>query len=106
MSINAITAPPEAERPNLILDNQHLQALHKELVERSSGCSVEQLEQVRSVLMDAIWQKRGQWNRNSLVKAVETAFNECIKDIEYMQIIGKPSQDSQERLEGRFDDSE
>ncbi|KAF2501832.1 AAA-domain-containing protein [Lophium mytilinum] len=81
------------DQPQLILDEEQIKLLHEGLVERSSGCSVEQLEQINAVLMDAIWKTRGEWNRNSVVHILTNAFNEVIQDIELMQKLQAPSQD-------------
>ncbi|KAF2837814.1 AAA-domain-containing protein [Patellaria atrata CBS 101060] len=90
-SINSVLNPQQS---TVIVDEQLLAKLHRELVEKSSGLSVEQLEQVNSVLMDAIWKMRGQWNRNVLIQQVTHAFNDIIKDIEEMQEILSPSQEN------------
>jgi SpoVK/Ycf46/Vps4 family AAA+-type ATPase len=80
------------EEPQLILDEGLLKSLHYQLVERSSGCSVEQLEQINAVLMDTIWKTRGEWNRSKVTQTLEKAFNDVIKDIEYMQTVLASSQ--------------
>ncbi|KAF2815096.1 AAA-domain-containing protein [Mytilinidion resinicola] len=100
---NHMAAPPRQatsipsilnnDLPQLILDEEQIKMLHEELVERSSGCSVEQLEQINAVLMDAIWKTRSEWNRNSVVHILTNAFNEVIQDIEHMQKLQAPSQD-------------
>lgn len=77
-------------------DNNVLAEMSRQLVHRSSGLSVEQLEQVMASLMRAIWNSKSEWNRNMAVKAVEGAFNETIRDLESVQEIMKPSQDDSE----------
>ncbi|GAM83409.1 hypothetical protein ANO11243_013970 [Dothideomycetidae sp. 11243] len=80
--------------PILISADQNVLAeMHSQLVHRSSGLSVEQLEQVMASLMRAIWESKREWNRNLAAKAVEEAFNETIRDLESVQEILKPSQD-------------
>lgn len=78
---------------HVIVDEQHFQNLHRELVIRSSGLSVEQLEQIQAALMDAIWQSRRDHNRVRVSKGLETAFNDVIKDIENCQRLLKASQE-------------
>ena len=77
--INAENAPPppatRSMTPKLIIDRIQLVTLHEELTRRSSGCSVEQLEQVNAALMEAVWRTRGEWNRQIVVRAVTDAFN-------------------------------
>jgi len=94
----AISSILNNEQPRFIIDNIQVKDLHQELVRRSSGLSVEQLEQVNSALMDAIWRNRGQWNRNYVIHNVTVAFNDIIKDIEYMQAMLPPSQPEEEEL--------
>ncbi|KAF2476477.1 ATPase family AAA domain-containing protein 2 [Lindgomyces ingoldianus] len=83
----------EIERPQLILDESHLNKLHSDLVEKTSGLSLEQLEQVNAALMDAIWKHRAEYNRNVVLQKVADSFNEIIADIQMMQIILKSSQE-------------
>jgi len=91
---NVLNAQPqEPPQPTEItLSEKQLDELHHQLVERSSGLSVEQLEQVNAALMDAVWRTKGNWDRNQVIVAVAETFNETIKDIEMMQRIFPPSQ--------------
>jgi len=90
----AITSLLNASEPtNLVLDEATLTALHEQLVERTSGLSVEQLEQVNATLMDAVWKSRMKWNRNAVIASVEDAFNSVIADVEHMQRILAPTQE-------------
>lgn len=86
------TATASRSQAQLVLDVKQVNTLHNELVLRSSGLSVEQLEQVNAALMDAIWKSRSEWNRNKVIEKVTAAFNDTIKDIETMQAILPPSQ--------------
>ncbi|TKX27437.1 ATPase-like protein 2 [Elsinoe australis] len=87
----------QAPTPTLISpDPSLLSALSSELVSRSSGLSVEQLEQVMAALMRAIWNSKREWNRNWVVNEVKVAFNETVRDIEEMQEIMRPSQEDGE----------
>jgi hypothetical protein len=73
--------------PELVLDNETLSEFHTELVKRSSGMSVEQLEQIMSALMTTIWDGRGKWNRNTLIDSLKETFNNIVADIEAIQSI-------------------
>jgi hypothetical protein len=77
-----------------VLNEGTATALHDELVRRSSGMSVEQLEQVMSVLMNAIWDNRGQWDRNVVIKSVMDAFNTVSNDIVNIQVVLEASANS------------
>ncbi|PNS21444.1 hypothetical protein CAC42_1223 [Sphaceloma murrayae] len=84
-------------KPTLIHPEPSLLAkFSTELIKRSSGLSVEQLEQVMASLMRAIWDSKREYNRNVVVGLVSRAFNETVEDIEEMQVILKPSQEDEE----------
>jgi SpoVK/Ycf46/Vps4 family AAA+-type ATPase len=83
-------------KPQLILDDHLVEELHAKLVKKSSGCTLEQLEQVNAALMDAIWKHRAEYNRNIVLQKVTDAFNVIIADIQAMQEIRKPSQEEEE----------
>ncbi|OMP82323.1 Tat-binding-like protein 7 [Diplodia seriata] len=83
--------------PRLILDEVHLDRFHAELVRRSSGLSVEQLEQVNAAMMAAVWKERGEWNRVRVINSVSEVFNETIRDIEEIQKVWPPSQEKQDK---------
>jgi ATPase family AAA domain-containing protein 2 len=82
--------------PPLVLNEELIVRFHQELVHRTSGLSVEQLEQVNAAIMDAVWQSRGSWNRTTVLVGVQQAFNETISDIEMMQRILPHSQEDDE----------
>ncbi|KAL2752485.1 hypothetical protein ACRALDRAFT_1083226 [Sodiomyces alcalophilus JCM 7366] len=63
-----------------------------DLTERTSGCTIEQLEQINRELMDEIWKTRGEWNRMKVLGSVKKVFNETISDIEHIQGLLQPSQ--------------
>ena len=86
----------EEPKPQLIIDGGLVTALHNKLVQSTSGCSLEQLEQINAALMDAIWKHRSDYNRNVVLKEVTEAFNVIINDIQTMQEILKSSQEEEE----------
>ncbi|KAL0931881.1 AAA family [Colletotrichum truncatum] len=65
-----------------------------ELTERTSGCTIEQLEQINRELMDEIWRTRHEWNRMKVVGDLTKVFNETISDIEDIQGLFQLSQES------------
>ncbi|KAK5715630.1 TAT-binding protein-like protein 7, AAA ATPase [Elasticomyces elasticus] len=91
-TLRSILNDDEKPRPVKILDVQKLEDLHGQLVHKSSGFSVEQLEQVNAHLMDVVWKTRGQWNRTQVLAKVTEAFNEVEADIEACQKIAGPTQ--------------
>ncbi|CBX94563.1 hypothetical protein LEMA_P120540.1 [Plenodomus lingam JN3] len=85
----------EEPKPQLILADELVRDFHSNLVSSTSGCSLEQLEQINAALMDALWKHRADYNRNVVLQRVQDAFNVIIEDIQNMQKILKSSQESQ-----------
>lgn len=110
-SMLAATSRPQQAlplpQPNVIpVEPPVLQTLHDGLVRKSSGLSVEQLEQVMASLMDAVWRTRGDANRNHAAKAVEVAFNEIVADIEQYQYTQNFSQETRCQSDQRDEGTE
>ena len=78
--------------------------LLKQLTEGSSGCSVEQLEQINRELMEKLWELRGELNRNLVATKLIDVFNETIVDIEEMQRVLQASQPDMEGLHSQVGD--
>ncbi|PLB37193.1 chromatin segregase YTA7 [Aspergillus candidus] len=107
-SLQQSTQPPPAtlqsllndedQSPKLILEPGYIKTLHEQLTQRTSGCSVEQLEQITSCLMDYLWQTRGEWNRTKVACGVGDVFNAVLEDMQSMQEIGPISQKTKEQL--------
>lgn len=77
-----LNPPSPAVRPNLVqVEERKLDNFHAELRDQTSGLSVEQLEQVNSVLMDTLWQTRAQWDRGKVLEELSVKFNEVIDDM-------------------------
>lgn len=69
-------------RPNLALpDDGKLKNLHDDIADRTSGLTIEQLEQVNSVLMETLWQTRGEWDRTKVLDSVGKSFNEVMQEM-------------------------
>lgn len=81
--------PPS--EPVLHIDHAWIDGMHGEVTDQTSGCSVEQLEQVNSAMMDRVWHLRGEWNRTKVGVQVKEIFNAVMKDIEDMQGFGPAS---------------
>jgi hypothetical protein len=73
--------------PEFKTDENVINRLHTELAQKSSGLSVEQLEQVNSAIMDAIWKQRGDWDRVKVTRSISTVFNDIVNEIEELQTI-------------------
>jgi SpoVK/Ycf46/Vps4 family AAA+-type ATPase len=64
-----------------------------EVTDGTSGCTIEQLEQINRDVMDEIWRNRHEWNRIRVLSHVTSVFNHTIADIEQMQGMGPFSQE-------------
>ncbi|KAI9817975.1 MAG: hypothetical protein M1832_004496 [Thelocarpon impressellum] len=86
-SVVALLNSPATEEshPEWIVDGDFIAWLHEEFTERTSGCSIEQLEQINTALMDSVWRQRGEWNRTKTGREVMRVFNGVMQDIEEMQ---------------------
>ncbi|KAG8666193.1 TAT-binding protein-like protein 7, AAA ATPase [Fusarium poae] len=58
----------------------------------TSGCTIEQLEQINRELMDEIWRTRSEWNRSRVMDQVMAVFNRTMDEIEAFQGIEPASQ--------------
>ncbi|PHH93262.1 hypothetical protein CDD83_8773 [Cordyceps sp. RAO-2017] len=63
-----------------------------EVTDGTSGCTIEQLEQINRELMDEIWRRRREWNRMKVLNQVTRVFNDTIGEIEVIQDMGPLSQ--------------
>ncbi|KAH7328551.1 hypothetical protein B0I35DRAFT_345699 [Stachybotrys elegans] len=63
-----------------------------QVTDGTSGCTIEQLEQINRELMDEMWRSRGQWNRMTVLSHVTRVFNDTIGDIESIQGMAQSSQ--------------
>lgn len=77
-----------AYQSNLMIDEASTSRLLDEMVEQTSGFSVEQLEQIYSALMSEIWRTRGDWDRAKVTRAVEKVFEQVMEDITSTQPVG------------------
>ena len=96
-SVNLQSLLLEEPNPEIILDHAYIEHLHGELTRQTSGCSVEQLEQINTQLMDYVWHMRGEWNRTAVAKGVTETFNEVLVDMQDMQAIASMSHENARR---------
>jgi ATPase family AAA domain-containing protein 2 len=95
---NILNSPVEpsssqiSSEKDMVLDETFMDELLNTFTKKSSGCSIEQMEQINRELMDTLWKMRGEYNRTRVAKQLLDVFNEVIKDIETMQKVLQPSQ--------------
>lgn len=69
-----------------------IESFLENMTDKTSGCTIEQLEQINRELMDEIWRSRNEWNRQTVLAHVTSVFNQTIDDIERIQGMGPLSQ--------------
>ena len=93
-SINALLndAPaPSRSQPSLIthpplkIDEPFNARFLATIVQQTKNCTVEQLEQVYSAMMNQIWATRSEWNRGKVAKEVNRIFSEEMEDMRDLQ---------------------
>ncbi|KAK6080397.1 ATPase [Seiridium cupressi] len=81
-----------ASQQQLELDETSGSIFLDQLTMRTSGCTIEQLEQLTREMMSEIWRTKGEHNRMKVLDAVTRVFNESINDIETVQSVFQLSQ--------------
>ncbi|KAI3336718.1 AAA-domain-containing protein [Xylariaceae sp. AK1471] len=74
------------------LDDNSAEFFLAELTKRTSGCMIEQLEQINRDLMSKLWETRGEHNRMKVFNLITRVFNETMHDIEDTQQLLQQSQ--------------
>ena len=95
--LNGPASAPPAH--NLRVDRSVSGAFLDELARVTGGCSIEQLEQVYSALMNAIWRTRGDWDRIGVVNEAKSVLQELLDDMEQCQRVGPLSHEELGRQE-------
>lgn len=72
-------------QPQPIVDQALSANLLDNVVAQTSGCSVEQLEQIYSALMKEIWKTRGEWDRGKVAMQLNRVFADVMADIHSCQ---------------------
>jgi hypothetical protein len=84
--------------PQLVIDHRYVDQLHLQLTQHTSGCSVEQLEQINTHLMDCLWKERGDWDRTRVAGLIKDKFNEILQDMQEIQSFASFSQPTKQQL--------
>ncbi|KAK2873456.1 hypothetical protein FQN49_002363 [Arthroderma sp. PD_2] len=88
---------PQPPLPDLIVDEAFNKVLHEEFSAKTGGCSIEQLEQINTELMDCIWGNRNEWNRKDAAVMLKSTFLETLDDIKSSQNFA----DGTQKLDGQ-----
>lgn len=81
------------QQQQAVVDEAGLGRFLDTIAEKTSGCTIEQLEQINRELMDEVWKTRHEWNRTKVLTGLRAVFNETIADIEALQGLEASSQD-------------
>ena len=94
--LNNDEEPPSSQQQvsRLLVDTRETEDFVQEITERTSGCSVEQLEQIYSAIMDKIWRTKGEWDRRKVVAMCRTVLDDCVADMRECQSFLEGSMDS------------
>ena len=92
-SINSLLNDPAPEsskalttlQQQLVIDHAYCSNLLEALVSKTSGCSVEQLEQLHSAMMSEIWRTRDQWDRGRVARKIGAILDDVLDDIRMCQ---------------------
>ncbi|KAI0476781.1 hypothetical protein F4859DRAFT_62380 [Xylaria cf. heliscus] len=79
--------------PQVELDEHSAEYFLTQLTKRTSGCTIEQLEQINRDLMSKLWETRGEHNRMKVLSLTTLVFNETMDDIGGMQQLLQLSQE-------------
>lgn len=78
--------PPVIERtptplPDFICDEELLSQLQNTLATATSSLNVEQLEQLRATCLAALWRRRTEWDRDSLIKELMDMVKDFVEEV-------------------------
>ena len=83
----------------VLLDPTYTYELVDDIVSRTSGYGVEQLEQVYSAMMSEIWRTRGSWDRGEVARHVASVFEDVMDDIKMCQGVANGSMELTEYVD-------
>ncbi|KUI60091.1 hypothetical protein VP1G_07337 [Cytospora mali] len=92
-SIRASGGSSSSSQQLPVVHEGKIQEFLEDVTERTSGCTIEQLEQVNRELMDHIWLSRHEWNRMTVLTQLHRIFNDTMADISETQGLGTLSQE-------------
>ena len=94
--------PPAAEGlPPVNISETRDNDLLALIVDETRGCSVEQLEQLNSLLMDVVWRNKGEWDRVKVAQIVEDEFRRELEEITFLQGVDHIEEESSFELTQR-----
>ena len=94
--LNEAPAPSRSQpalipHPPLKVDEPFNARLLASIVQQTKECTIEQLEQLYSAMMDQVWATRGEWDRGKVAKDVNRRFVEEMEEIRDTQQLPNPN---------------
>jgi hypothetical protein len=81
-SLRAPSSPPRAPTPPpFLLPTEELSDLTTSLTTETSLLNVEQLEQLRAMLLDCVWRRRAEWDREGMVLEMSDTMREFVREV-------------------------
>jgi hypothetical protein len=96
---NSGVSSSSSQQQQVLVDEAGLEEFLDLIADRTSGCTIEQLEQLYRELMDEIWKTRHEWNRIKVLSGLKAVFNDTIADIEALQGLEQASQDKGDEMD-------
>lgn len=90
--LSARNSGGSSQQATLMPEAGQVDGFLSDLTVRTSGCTIEQLEQINRELMEEVWRTRGEWNRMKVLYGLAAVFNDTITDIEDTQGLLQSSQ--------------
>jgi hypothetical protein len=76
---------PPPPIPELTCTPHFLREIHDKLTKRSSGYTIEQLEQVNAAIMDHVWRSKTNYNRDDVARQAYDVFLDVNSDVKALQ---------------------
>ena len=82
----AVEPEPQEPPPVFHLDESRLQALGEHLVYSTSAFKVEQLEQLRAICLNCIWNHRGDWDRDAMIGRMMEIVTDFVQQVQQVGV--------------------
>ncbi|KAL7411003.1 hypothetical protein BDY24DRAFT_398331 [Mrakia frigida] len=73
---------PPPPPPTFVLPSEAFESLTDLLAARTNKLNVEQLEQIRAMLLDCVWRKRADWDREEMISEMGEIVEEFVGEVE------------------------
>ncbi|KAF8328535.1 uncharacterized protein EI90DRAFT_3064502 [Cantharellus anzutake] len=77
----ARTPTPTPQYPPLEVSDTGLRQLRLALTGETSDLTIEQLEHLRAMCLDCVWQRRGDWNRDEMIREMLNIIRNLVREV-------------------------